>query len=66
MPVAGTIKDKTWQRTARPASDYLALQRRYKHLHASDIDALQAEVNEGWARLARHVEMNPVAEVERV
>ena len=54
------------QRTARPLSDYLALQRRYKHLHASDIDALQAEVNEGWARLARYVEMNQAAEVERV
>jgi pyruvate/2-oxoacid:ferredoxin oxidoreductase beta subunit len=38
------------QRTARPLSDYLAL---------------QLEVDEGWARLARQIEMNAAGEVER-
>jgi pyruvate ferredoxin oxidoreductase beta subunit/2-oxoisovalerate ferredoxin oxidoreductase beta subunit len=43
----------------RRVSDYLALQRRYQHLEPAGIAALQAEVDEGWARLARQVEMNP-------
>jgi pyruvate/2-oxoacid:ferredoxin oxidoreductase beta subunit len=43
------------QRT-RPVSDYLALQKRYRHLDADGVAALQAEVDEGWAHLQRRIE----------
>ena len=42
----------------RPVSDYLALQRRYQHIDAAGIESLQAEVDDGWKRLGRQVEMS--------
>lgn len=40
---------------SRPVADYLALQRRYRHLDAGEVQALQHEVDEGWERLLARV-----------
>jgi hypothetical protein len=45
------------ERGDRPVADYLALQRRYKDIDPVNVAILQDEVDEGWRRLRRQVEM---------
>lgn len=46
------------ERGDRPVADYLALQRRYKDIDSINVAILQDEVDEGWRRLRRQVEMS--------
>jgi len=42
---------------SRPVRDYLRAQRRYAHLEEHEIEALQREVDTGWARLQRRAQV---------
>lgn len=46
---------------SRPVADYLALQRRYRHLDAETTNEMQAEVDRTWNRLARQIGSNASA-----
>ena len=41
---------------SRPVRDYLRAQRRYAHLEEREIEALQIEIDAGWARLRRRAQ----------
>lgn len=45
----------------RPIGEYLAVQRRYRHLRPEQIDALQSEIDEGWARLQQRAAASAAA-----
>jgi len=48
----------------RPVAEYLKIQRRYRSLEAAEIDALQLEIDAGWARLERLERMSRTAAAE--
>jgi pyruvate ferredoxin oxidoreductase beta subunit/2-oxoisovalerate ferredoxin oxidoreductase beta subunit len=44
---------------SRPVRDYLLAQRRYRNLAEREIEALQGEIDAGWARLQRRAQAEP-------
>jgi pyruvate ferredoxin oxidoreductase beta subunit/2-oxoisovalerate ferredoxin oxidoreductase beta subunit len=53
LEVEGGERWTVTSRKTRPIGEYLAIQRRYRHLDAHSIAALQDEIDAGWARLQR-------------
>lgn len=57
FPLYEVENGRTWtvnySAKTRPVGDYLALQSRYRHMTAEQIEALQAEIDEGWEALLR-------------
>lgn len=65
FPLYEVEHGRTWRlncaERTRPVADYLALQGRYRHLAAEEVEALQAEVDEAWSRLLARCGLPPAS-----
>jgi pyruvate ferredoxin oxidoreductase beta subunit/2-oxoisovalerate ferredoxin oxidoreductase beta subunit len=53
VEVEGGLRWTVNSAKTRPIGDYLAIQRRFRHMSAAQIAALQVEIDTGWTRLQR-------------
>ena len=49
----GVYKINKFIKNVKPVEEYLKLQGRFRHLHADEIDFIQKEVNNNWARIEK-------------
>ncbi|MCD6118067.1 3-methyl-2-oxobutanoate dehydrogenase subunit beta [bacterium] len=49
----GVYKINKYIKNVKPVEEYLKLQGRFRHLHADEIDFIQKEVNNNWARIEK-------------